>query len=158
RSSTAPAAELLEAGAAEAFQIVLTLGDLRDRHLAGQPAQRDVGLRAAQLAQRRGRDLSLSGHAGSGREHPVGADHTAPLADALARMPHRLLVVAADELGVGGNAVVDRREWIAWTQAQRPAGRFHALLPATAIGERETVVALRQREIRIEAQRQLELG
>jgi hypothetical protein len=37
----------------------------------------------------------------------VGADEVAALPDALARQPHRLVVVAPDELGEGGDAVID---------------------------------------------------
>jgi hypothetical protein len=41
------------------------------------------------------------------------ADEIDPLTDCLACEPHRLVVIARDELRVGGNAGKDRREWIA---------------------------------------------
>ena len=75
-----------------------------------------------------------------------------------ARELHRLLVFAADELGVGHHAVVDRREGIARAQAQRAVGGLVGLGPAAAIGQGEAVIALGQREVRIEPQRRFELG
>ena len=42
-------ANLVQAGAAEAFQIALPVGFPHDRHLAGNPRQRDIWLHAAKL-------------------------------------------------------------------------------------------------------------
>ena len=92
---------------------MLAVGVPLDRHLACDPGERNVGLRAAKLLQRGLGDIFLSGHAGGGREHAVGADEIAALADALARKTHRLIVVAPDELRVGSDAVIDRRKRIA---------------------------------------------
>ena len=150
--------KLVQARAAEPFQIVLPVGFLLDRHLVCDPGERNIGLRAAKLLQRGCGDIVLAGHAGGGGEHSVGADEIAALTDALARQPHRLVVIASDELGVGGDAVVDRRKRIARAQPQRAARGRVAFLPAPAIGQRQAVIALGQREIWIEAQRQLELG
>src|SRR4029077_14791330 len=109
---------LLQARATEAFQIVLPLGVQFDRHLPCDPGKRDIGLRAAKLLQRDTGDISMAGHARGGRQHSVGADEIAALSDALARKTHRLVVVAPAELCVSGDAVVDRRKRIAWTQPQ----------------------------------------
>ena len=54
------------------------------------------------------RDLDLAGHAGGDRQHAVGAGEVAALADRLARKRDRFTIVPADELGVGGDAMVDR--------------------------------------------------
>ena len=53
---------------------------------------------------------------------------------------------------------IDRRIRIARAEPQRAARRFVRLAPAPAVGERQAVIALRQREIGIEAQRGFELG
>jgi hypothetical protein len=58
---------------------------------------------------------------GGGGEHAVSADEIAALSDALARKAHRLVVVAPDELGVGGDPLIDRRKRIARAQPQRTA-------------------------------------
>src|SRR5580693_2594097 len=86
------------------------------------------------------------------------ADEIAALPQGLLRQADRRVVVVADELGVGGNAVIYRREWIAGTEPQCAADGQVAFLPASAIAECDAVKRLRQREIRIEAQRQLEFG
>ena len=75
-------------------------------------------------------DIGLSGHAGGGRQHPMGADEIAALPDAFARQPHRLVVIAPDELGIGGDAAIKRRKRIARAQPQRAAARPHCLLPS----------------------------
>jgi hypothetical protein len=57
-----------------------------------------------------------------------------PLPDAFARKTHRLVIVAANEVGVSGDAVIDRRERIARAQPQRtPRGQV-GFFPAPAIG------------------------
>ena len=60
-------------------------------------------------------EVHLTRHGGGRGEHAVGADEVVALTDALARQPDRLVVIAFDERGVGGHAVVDRRERIART-------------------------------------------
>src|SRR5262249_31169413 len=109
----------LKAGAAKTLQIVLAVGVLFDRHLACHPRERNIGLRAAQLLERRLGDRALPGHAGGSGEHPVRADEIAAQPDALAREAHRLVVIAPDELGVSSDSVVERRERIARAQTQR---------------------------------------
>src|SRR6185437_12824758 len=141
---------LVQAGAAEAFQIVLPLGVLLDRHLLCDPGERNIGLGATQFTQCGLGDFVLSGHAGGSGQHSMCADKIAALAESLARKTHRLLVVPPDELSIGCDAVVNRRERIARTQSDRTAGGFVCLLPAPAIGQRQTVITLRKRKIRIE--------
>src|SRR6195256_5366008 len=133
---------LVQARAAEGFQIVLPVGVPLDRHLACDPGERNIGLRAAKLLQCDLGDIVLSGHARSGRQYPVGADEIAALSDALARKTHSLVVVAPDELGIGGDAVIDRRERIARTQPQRTARGQVGLFPTPAIGQRQAVITL----------------
>ena len=137
---------------------MLAVGVLLDRHLAFDPGERNIGLRTAKLLQRGFGDIVLTGHASGGSEHPVGADEIAALPNAVAGKTHRLVVVAPDELGVGGDAVVNRRKRIARAQPQRAARGQVAFLPAPAIGQRQAVIALGKREVRIEPQRQLEFG
>src|SRR5262249_6814811 len=103
-------------------------------------------------------DTFLPGHAGGGRQHPVRADEIAAVPDAFARKVYRLIVVAPDELGVRGNTAIKCRKWIPRAQAQRAARGQIAFLPPPAIGQHEAVISLRQREVWIESQRQLELG
>ena len=143
-----PGSKLIKPGAAEAFQIVLALGVQPDRHLAGDPGERNIGLRTAKLLQCGLGDIVAPRHAGGGRQHPVGADEIAAQPDALARKPHRLVVVAADVLGIGDDAVKNRRERIARAQPQRAARGQVGFFPAPAIRQREAVIALRQREVR----------
>src|SRR5712691_11268115 len=52
-------ARLVQARAAEGFQVVLAVGVQFPWQLVGDPGQRDVGLRAAQLLQCSRRDLGL---------------------------------------------------------------------------------------------------
>ena len=53
---------------------------------------------------------------------------------------------------------INRGQRIVRTQTQSALRGDSGLLPAPAIGQRQAVVTLGQREIRIEPQRQLELG
>ena len=78
--------------------------------------------------------------------------------NAHARKPHRFLIVAPDEVSVGRDAIVHSGKRIARAQPHRPRRGRVGILPAAAKSEREAVYALRQREVRIEGQRQLELG
>src|ERR1700692_3454709 len=100
----------------------------------------------------------MTGHAGGSGQNPVGADEIAALSDPLARKPYRLVVVVAAELSVGGDAKIDRRKRIARTAPPGTRRRRIGLFPAPAISQSEAVIALGEREIRIEPQRQLELG
>ena len=67
----------------------------------------------------------------------MSADEIAALSDTLARKTHCLLVVAADELGVGGDPVIDRRIRVARTQTDSAARGLVGFLPAPAIGKRQ---------------------
>jgi hypothetical protein len=73
--------------------------------------------------------------------------------DALARKAHRRLIVASDELRIGGDAAVDGGERVAGAQPLRTTGSLGAFLPAPNVSEHQAIIAVRQREIRIEAQR-----
>jgi len=109
---------------------MLQFAGVHDRHLLRDPRTRDIGLRPAQLAKRGRSRFGVAGHAGGRGQHPVRADEIGPLTDGLARQPHRLVVIARDELRIGGNARKYRREWVARAQAQCTAGRPVGLLPA----------------------------
>jgi len=80
-----------------------------DRQVFCDPGEGNIGLHAPKLLEGGCGNFFLSGHAGGGGEHAVGADEIAALADAFARKPHRLVIVAAEELGVGGDAAIKRR-------------------------------------------------
>ena len=126
---------LIQPGAAEAVEIVLAVGVVLDRHIAPRSRRaRCSAARGAAPAARLSRVSCLAGHARGGGEHPVGADEIAALAQRLARQPHRLVIIASEELGVGGDADIDRRKRIARAQSQRAAGGLVALLPAAAVG------------------------
>ena len=60
---------LAQAGAAEAFQVVLPVGFPFDRHLAGNPGQRNIGLRAAKFLQCSAGNFGFAGHAAGRRQH-----------------------------------------------------------------------------------------
>src|ERR1035438_2815192 len=121
-----------------------------DRHLRGDPSKRNVGLSAAKLLQSILGEVALARHAGSGCEHTVRADEVATLPDAFARQPHRFGVVAPNELSIRGNAKINRRKWIARAQTQSAARGQIAFLPTAAIRQCQAIIALRQREVRIE--------
>ena len=111
-----------------AMPVVELPQEQRERHYAlvrrhFEAAVTCVRHRRCHAAMRRWRYRSVPGHARRGRQHPVGADEIAALSDSLARQPDRLLVVASNELGVGGDAVIDCRERIARAQPQRDAFR-----------------------------------
>ena len=74
-------------------------------------------------------DIVLSSHAGGRREHPMGADEVAALPDAFARQSNGLVVIAPDELRVGGDAAKNRRKWIARAQPQRAPRGNAAFFP-----------------------------
>src|SRR6478672_1198364 len=82
---------LLQSCPAETLQIVFPLFVQLDRHLACNPGERNIGLRAAKLLQRGLGDVFLADHACGGSQHPVRADEIAALPDALARKTHRLV-------------------------------------------------------------------
>ena len=81
-----------------------------ERQMLDDPCDRDVGLRAAQVLQRGLGQLDLTRHRSGGSEHPVGGGEVGALTDRLAREPYRLVIIASDELGVGGDAATDRGE------------------------------------------------
>src|SRR6478672_3808645 len=145
-SRTISLPKLLQARATETFQIVLPLGVELDRHLPFDPGKRNVGLRAAKLPRCDTGDISLAGHARGGRQHSVGADEIAALSDSFARKPYRLVVIAPAELCVSGDPVVDRRKRVAWTEPQCTACSRVGLFPAPAIGQRQAVITLGERE------------
>lgn len=100
--------------ATKAFQIVLALGVLLDRHLSFDPCKRNVGLHAAKFLQRRLGHVLLLGHACGSRENSVGTNEIAALANAVAGEAHGLLVVAPDKLRVGSDATIKCRIRISW--------------------------------------------
>src|SRR4051812_28686293 len=104
---------LLQARASERFQVVRPLSRLFDQHLALDPGQGDVGLGPAQFLEGRTGKLSAARHGRGCSQDAVAADEFRALADALAGQAHRLLIVVADELGIGGDAAEDRRERVA---------------------------------------------
>jgi hypothetical protein len=118
--------ELLQPRAAESVQIVVPRagGSLRvvtaltgrDRDMFGNPSERDVGLHAAQLLQRGLGEFDVARHRRGCGQHAVSPGEVCALTDPLARETHRLVEIAADELGVGDNDAGDRCEWI--TRAQ----------------------------------------
>jgi hypothetical protein len=61
------------------------------------------------------------------------ADEIAALSDSYVRQADGFIVVMADELGVGGNAIIKRRERIAWTEPQRATRGQIAFFPAPSI-------------------------
>ena len=63
--------QLTQAGATEAFQVVLPVRVLFDRHLVRDPSKRNIGLRATKLLERGHGDLNLTGHAGGGGDYPA---------------------------------------------------------------------------------------
>ena len=84
-----------------------------ERQSAGQPGERDVGLGAAELLKRGLGGIGIAGHAEGSRQHAMGADEVAALAQRFARQADRLGVVAADILAIGGDAAIDRGKGIA---------------------------------------------
>jgi len=80
----------------------LAVGVVLERHIGCDPGQREIGLRASQRVERGAGDIGVSGHGGGGAQHAVAADMIAAQANARACQPHRLGVIASDELGVGG--------------------------------------------------------
>ena len=111
---------------------MLPVGLMHDGHLACQPGERNIGLRAAKLAQRGRGDIGLPNHAGGRREHAMGADEVAALPDAFARQSNGLIVIVPDELRVGGDAAKNCREWIARAQPQRAPRGNAAFFPRPA--------------------------
>ena len=105
-------------GAAEAFEIELAVTVLFDWHLLCHPGERDIGLGAAQLVQGGGGGFGLARHRGGGGEDAVDANKVAALPEAFARQPHRFIVIASDEMCVGGDAAIDRGAGIARAQSQ----------------------------------------
>ena len=103
-------------------------------------------------------DIVLTGHARGGRQHPMGADEVDALPEAFARQSNGLVVVAPDELRVGGDAAKNRRKRIARAQPQRAPRGNAAFFPPPGIGQHQTVIALRQREVWIEPKRELQFG
>ena len=127
--------KLIQTGSTKALQIVLSLGVQPHRHFRGDPRQRNIGLGAAKFLQRGRGDRAQTGHASRSGEDPVRADEIGTFADALSRQPHRLIVIASDELPVGGDAMIDRRKRVARAQPQRATRGRDAFLPTPAIGK-----------------------
>ena len=92
---------------------MVAIGVVLDWNVAGDPCARNVGLRAAKLLKRSGSDLRRCRHAGGGGQHTVSACEIAAKTNGRAREPHRFLVVATDELGEAGRAVIKRQKRIA---------------------------------------------
>ena len=147
-----------QSGAAKAFEIVFAIGVMLPGQLRRDPGERNIGLGPAQLRKRAPGEFDLAGHAGGDRQHPIGAGEVAALPGRLARQCNRFLIVPSDELGVGRNAVIDRGRGVARALADGALRRRIGVRPPTAIAQRQGVVPLRQREVRVELERQLELG
>jgi hypothetical protein len=124
---------LVQPGSAESIQIVLAVGVLPHRQIFCEPGERDIGLRAPQLLECSRGDIMLSGHAGGGGQHTMPAGEIAALLDRFVRQTDGFIVVVADGLGVGGNAIIKRRERIAWTEPQRATRGQIAFFPAPSI-------------------------
>src|ERR1700733_10811626 len=134
--------KLAQARAAEAFQVVLPVGFQFDRHLASNPGKRNIGLRAAKFLQGSAGDISFAGHPGRRRQHPMTSHKIVTLPDALTRQPYRLIILAADKVGISRDAAKNRREWIARRQLQRALCCRTTFLPAPAIRQGQAVIAL----------------
>src|SRR5689334_7078491 len=101
---------LVQSRTAHRFQVELTRAAKsfrstliwRDRDLFGDPSKRDVWLRMAQLLERGFGECGLARHNRCRGQHAVDADEVGALTDRFAREPHRLLIVASDELGTSG--------------------------------------------------------
>jgi hypothetical protein len=91
---------LIQTRSTEAFLVVLPLGILSCRYFSSDPRKRNVGLDAAQLAERSFGNVELTGRAGGRRQDPVCPNEIGALSDALAGEPHRLFVVAVYELRI----------------------------------------------------------
>ena len=141
---------LVQTCPAETFEIMLSLGVLSDWHLFGNPFERNIWLHAAKLFQSRSGHSALPGHARGGGQYTVSPHEIATLPDAFARQPHRFIVIVSDELGIGGDAIVDCGQWIARAQAQGALHRRCGLLPTPAISQCQPVISLRHREVWIE--------
>jgi hypothetical protein len=62
---------LVQAGPAKTVEIMLAIGVALDRHVGGDPGERDIGLRAAQLLECGLGGVGLSRHGGGAGEHPI---------------------------------------------------------------------------------------
>src|SRR5271166_3910130 len=129
---------------------MLSLGLLLHWQFVLYPGKRDIGLGAAKLPQGGACDLVISGHGGSGCQDTMSADEVAALTQRLARKADRLVVVAADELGIGRDAEIQRRGWIARAEPQRAADRQISFRPPSGIAESCAVEGLRKGKVRIE--------
>ena len=128
-----------------------------ERQSGREPRERDVGLGAAKALEGCFGGVSAAGHAEGSRQHAVGTDKIASLPQRFTREANRLHVIFTDILAIGGDAAIDRGKGIAGREFQRLARGTVALLPASAIGQRDTVDAARGRKIRIEPQRPVEV-
>jgi len=72
---------LVQARAAQSFQIMRPVGVPLDRQLVRDPVERNIGLCAAKLPQGGGGNVILPSHTRGRRQHPVGADKIAAVAD-----------------------------------------------------------------------------
>src|SRR5262245_19545946 len=126
---------LVQSRAAETFQIELTRAEksfritliLRDRDMLRDPSKRDVGLRSAQLLERGFGELDLARHTRRSGQYAVGGDEVGALTDRFARKPHRVVLVASEQLGTSGYTSDDRGERITRAQSQCTAGRNNAV-------------------------------
>ena len=78
-------------------------------------------------------DIAPSGHPRGGGQHTMPTDEIAALPNRFVRQTDGLVVVVTNELGVGGYAIIKRREWISWAEPQRPAHGQVAFFPTSAI-------------------------
>src|SRR5262249_53550438 len=140
------------------FKIMLEVRAAFHRHFTGYPGERDIGLSPAKLLQSRLCHTVVSGHRGGRSQDAMATDEVAALPQCLACKADRLVIVAAGELGIGGDAVIQCREGIARAEPQRPAYSKVSFLPASRIAQRQSVEGLCKRKIRVESQRQFALG
>src|ERR1700733_9532835 len=89
----------------KAFEIVVAVGVMLQRHLARDPGQRNIGLDATEFAQGRRGDVWRRGHAGGRGKYAVAGGVIAAQADGSTREPHRLLVIATDVLRQRGRTI-----------------------------------------------------
>src|SRR3984957_10327560 len=142
--------QLIQTRTTEPFQIMFAIGVVSDRHMAGEPAKGNIRLRPFKLEQCGLGQIVAARHAGGGSQYPMTADEVAALPDALGCEAYRLVIIAPDEVRIGGDAAKNCREGVARAQSQRPLRRHAGLLPTTAVRQGQAVVTLGKRKIGIE--------
>src|ERR1700681_2142175 len=103
---------LFKAGAPKTVEIAVAVSIPLEWYLLRNPGKRDIGLGTTKLLHRSLCDPLHSGHPGRCSQHPMRADKIIALPERFATQANRFLIIAANELGVGDDAAIDRREWI----------------------------------------------